>query len=114
MKLFGLLLCAGVLLAQDSPVFRSSVSLVRVDAAAIDTSGRVVPGLTKDDFRVLDEGREQSVVNFSFEEEPLDLILLYDTAASMRGKMLSLMRATELGFNELHKGDRVSVRAFSG
>ena len=60
--------------------FRSGVSLVRVDAEAIDASGRVVAGLTKDDFRVLDDGAAQALVNFSFEEEPLDLILLFDTA----------------------------------
>jgi hypothetical protein len=115
-KLFGLvfLLGAAIASAQDDVVFRSGVSLVRVDAEAVDTSGRVVPGLTKDDFRVLDGGQPQPLVNFSFEEEPLDLILLFDTSGSMRGKLLTVVRATELGFHELHKGDRVSVRAFSG
>jgi hypothetical protein len=115
-KLFGLvfLLGAAIASAQADVVFRSGVSLVRVDAEAVDTSGRVVPGLTKDDFRVLDGGQPQPLVNFSFEEEPLDLILLFDTSGSMRGKLLTVVRATELGFHELHKGDRVSVRAFSG
>ena len=99
---------------QNEPVFRSGVSLVRVDAEAIDAGGRVIAGLTKDDFRVLDEGTAQPLVNFSFEEEPLDLILLFDTAGSMHGKLLKVVRATELGFGELHRGDRVCVRAFSG
>jgi hypothetical protein len=109
-----LLIGAGIAWPQNDPVFRSAVSLVRVDAEAIDAGGRVVAGLTKDDFRVVDEGTAQALVNFSFEEEPLDLILLFDTAGSMRGKLLNVVRATELGFNELHKGDRVCVRAFSG
>lgn len=99
--------------AQDDVVFRSGVSLVRLDAEAVDTSGAVVPGLTKGDFRILDEGKEQTLVNFSFEEEPLDLILLFDTAGSMHGKLLEVIRATQLGFNELRKGDRVCVRVFS-
>jgi Ca-activated chloride channel homolog len=98
---------------QGDVVFRSGVSLVRVDVEAVDASGRVVTGLTKDDFRVLDNGAPQLPGNFSFEEEPLDLILLFDTAGSMRGKLLNVVRATELGFHELHKGDRISVRAFS-
>jgi hypothetical protein len=109
-----LLIGAGIAWPQNDPVFRSAVSLVRVDAEAIDAGGRVVAGLTKDDFRVVDEGTAQALVNFSFEEEPLDLILLFDTGGSMRGKLLNIVRATELGFNELHKGDRVCVRAFSG
>ncbi len=114
MKVALLLLCAAIGLAQDGAVFRSGVSLVRVDAEAIDASGHVVAGLTKDDFRVLDDGAAQSLVNFSFGEEPLDLILLFDTGGSMHGKLLNIVRATELGFNELHKGDRVCVRVFSG
>jgi hypothetical protein len=122
LKLFGLVFLVGIAIAcaqdvvsrPDDVVFRSGVSLVRVDAEAVDTSGRVVSGLTKDDFRVLEEGKPQPLVNFSFEEEPLDLILLFDTSGSMHGKLLTVVRATELGFHELHKGDRVSVRAFSG
>ncbi len=98
---------------QDDAVFRSGVSLVRVDAEAVDTGGKVVAGLAKEDFRVLDRGREQKLVNFSFEEEPLDLILLFDTGGSMRGKLLGMVRATQLGFNELRKGDRVCVRVYT-
>jgi Ca-activated chloride channel family protein len=113
MKLSFVLLFAVAAFAQDGAVFRSGVSLVRVDVEAFDTRGRVVTGLTRDDFRVSDEGAPQSLVNFSFEEEPLDLILLFDTSGSMHGKLLNVVRATELGFNELHKGDRVCVRAFS-
>jgi hypothetical protein len=114
MKVALLLLGAVVALAQDGAVFRSDVSLVRVDAEAIDAGGHVVAGLTKDDFRVLDDGVAQPLVNFTFGEEPLDLILLFDTGGSMHGKLLNIVRATELGFNELHKGDRVCVRVFSG
>src|ERR1700728_2526424 len=114
MRLFALILVSAVVaFAQNDPVFRSGVSLVRVDVQAIDAGGRVVSGLTKDDFRVLDEGNAQAIVNFSFDEEPLDLILLFDTSGSMHGKLLTIVRATELGFNELHKSDRVCVRAFS-
>jgi VWFA-related protein len=114
MKLFLALVILGAASAfpQDDVLFRSGVSLVRVDAQAIDGRGRVVAGLTKDDFRVLDESKPQTLVSFSYEEEPLDLILLFDTAGSMRGKLLSVVRATELGFHELRKGDRVCVRAF--
>jgi hypothetical protein len=70
-------------------------------------------GLTKDDFRVLDEGAAQTLVNFSFEEEPLDLILMFDMAGSMHGKVLNVVRAAELGFHELRRGDRVDVMIYN-
>jgi hypothetical protein len=110
--IFALLIFATVACPQDDPVFRSGVSLVRVDAQATDSTGALVESLTKDDFRVLDEGAPQTIVNFSFAQEPLDLILLFDTAGSMHSKLLEVVRATQLGFNELRKGDRVSVRVF--
>jgi hypothetical protein len=111
-----LLTLPGAFLAapQDDVVFRSGVSLVRVDAEAQDSRGQLLTNLKKEDFRVLDEGVEQPIVNFSFEEEPLDLILFFDIAGSMRGKLLNVFRAVELGFGELHRGDRVCVMAFGG
>ena len=108
-----LLLCAAASLFAQDPVFRTGVSLVRVDAEAVDAGGKVIEGLKQDDFRVLDEGMPQTLVNFGFAVDPLDLILLFDTSGGMHGKLLSLVRTTQLGFNELHRGDRVSVRAFS-
>jgi VWFA-related protein len=95
-------------------VFRSGVSLVRVDAAVQDPAGQLITDLKKEDFRVTDEGVRQTIVNFSFEEEPLDLILLFDVAGSMKGKVLEILRAVELGFHELHRGDRVCVMDFGG
>lgn len=109
-KTWALLLIGAVI---ASAQFRAGVSLVRVDAEVVDANGHVVEGLKKDDFRVLDEGMPQTLVNFNFAEDPLDLILLFDVSGGMKSKILSIVRATELGFNELHHGDRVSVRAFS-
>lgn len=97
--------------AQD-PTFRASTSLVRIDAEAIDPTGRVVPSLTQSDFLVLDQGVSQTLVSFGFEEDPLDLILLFDVSGGMREKIHSVIRATELGFHELRAGDRVGVMSF--
>lgn len=99
-------------MAQEA-TFRTSVALVRVDAEAVDASGRVVAGLSQNDFRVLDEGQPQPLAGFSFAEEPLDLILLFDMAGSMKGKIQGIVRAVELGFHELRKGDRVSVMVYN-
>lgn len=92
--------------------FRATTALVRIDAEAIDAAGRVVANLKREDFRVLDQGAEQALANFSFEVDPLDLILLFDTSSGMKEKIHSILRATELGFHELRQGDRVSVMAY--
>jgi VWFA-related protein len=97
---------------EGQPVFRSGVSLIRVDAEALDADGRILTGLKRDDFQIFDDGARQPVAGFSFEEEPLDLILLFDLSGGMRSRLLGVVRAVELGFHELKQGDRVCVMGF--
>jgi VWFA-related protein len=46
------------------PTFPSAVQLITVDAVVLDGHGQPVPGLTKDDFVVKEDGRPQDVVSF--------------------------------------------------
>jgi Ca-activated chloride channel homolog len=102
------------LLFQQDAVFRTGVSLVRVDAAVSDAAGRILTDLKKDDFRIFDDGIPQPILQFSFEEDPLDVVLLFDTGGDMKSKFLPLIRAVELGFHELKPGDRAAVTVYSG
>lgn len=105
---------AFVLLFPQDAVFRSTVSLVRVNAAVSDASGRLLTDLKKEDFRVFDDGVPQPILQFSFEEEPLDVVLLFGTGGNMGSKVHPLLRAVELGFHELRPGDRAAVMVYSG
>jgi len=104
---------AAALWAQETPVFRSNVSQVHVDAEVLSAEGRTIEGLTKDDFRVFDQNKEQPIVHFSAEEESLDLILLFDISGSMRIKLQRVAEAARLGLQELKSGDRVAVMVFN-
>ncbi len=46
------------------PTFPSGVELVTVDAVVLDRDGRPVPGLTRDDFVVKEDGRRRDIVSF--------------------------------------------------
>jgi VWFA-related protein len=93
-------------------VFRASVALVHVDAE-VTLDGRTLAGLTKDDFRVLDERRPQTVLHFASEAQPLDLILLFDVSGSMRPVVQSVASAARQGLQELRQGDRVCIWVFN-
>jgi VWFA-related protein len=57
----------GTLSAQEPsvpPTFPSAVRLITVEAVVLDGHGQPVPGLTKDDFVVKEDGRPQEVVSF--------------------------------------------------
>jgi VWFA-related protein len=47
-----------------APTFPSAVELITVDAVVLDRLGQPVPGLTKDDFVVKEDGRSRDVVSF--------------------------------------------------
>jgi VWFA-related protein len=113
MRLAALALFGLIVLAQDSPVFKTGVSLVHLDAEVLDSDGRVLDGFTKDDFRILDEGKPQPIVHFSAGEEALDLIILFDVSGSMRPKVQQVAAAAREGVQELRKGDRVAVMVFN-
>ena len=57
-----------IVAAQEKPTapFRSSVTLVAVDVAALDKDGRPVPGLTAEDFHIKLNGKLQPVRTLSY------------------------------------------------
>ena len=79
--------------SQEGFKFKSGVELVNVNATVSDRDGRFVPGLTKDDFIVYDEGRPQEITQFSNERVPVSLGILLDTSGSMTPDKMSSARA---------------------
>jgi VWFA-related protein len=97
---------------QGQPTFRSDVTLIHVDTEVANRDGSIVDGLTKSDFRVFDDGKAQEIVQFGHEEEPLDLILLFDTSFSMRPVVERIAEEGRKTLSLLRKEDRVAVLAF--
>lgn len=77
-----------VLTAEQPRVFRSGVDLVRFSVAVLDTKGKLVRGLTADDFEVIEDGTPQHITFFATGDAsdirpPMHLGLLFDTSESM-------------------------------
>jgi VWFA-related protein len=99
------------LLFHDQATFRSDVALVRVDAE-VRTAISPVNDLHRDSFRITDNGIEQSILYFAHDEQPLDVILLFDTSNSMRRVVARVAEAADMAMGELRPGDRVAIMAF--
>lgn len=97
---------------QDDAVFRTEVSLVKVDAE-VAAKGEAIDGLKREDFVVLDNGQPQTVRYFSQEEEPLDIVLLFDISESMGPSIQKVASSARMAMAELRKGDRVAVMSFN-
>ena len=63
----GLLCCA--LVAQDTPTFSSDVKVVNVLATVRDKHGQIVNSLSKDDFKLAQDGQPQSIRYFAKETD---------------------------------------------
>ena len=85
------MLPTGLFSAQSAPAnpqapqttFRSSVELVTVTVSVRDQRGRVVQGLTRKDFTVIDSGERVDIRDFYSGDSPISLAILLDISGSM-------------------------------
>lgn len=61
---------------------RVNVPLVDVDVTVTTKNGEFIPGLKKENFRVLEDGVPQQVTNFSQTEKPVTVVMLLEFAAN--------------------------------
>lgn len=66
---------------------RVDTTLVVIPVNVTDDMNRFVLGLDRQDFRLLEDGKEQAIKQFSDEDAPLSIGLLVDTSGSMGGKI---------------------------
>ena len=109
-------IAAGTLLPaladETNVVFRSDVSLVRVDVQVVDRDNRAITGLQAEDFVLREEGRVQQIRNFASEDMPLDLLFLFDVSASMRPHVERIAAAAHDALHVLRDNDRVAIMVF--
>jgi len=77
-----------------------------------DSNGRLVTALTRDDFHVFEDNREQPLRDLALRQVPVDAILMVDSSSSTARNLDDFRRAAE-GFAErLSPDDRISLIKF--
>lgn len=96
----------------DEDVVRVESDLVVLNVTVTDRQGRYAHKLTKPQFKVFEDGREQQLSLFSVEETPFAAAILLDTSGSMETR-LTLARAAAIRFLEgMRDEDVASVYNF--
>lgn len=99
---------------QQTPIFRAGSRVeVPIYATVVDSTGRLVPDLTRDDFTVFDDGRQVELSTFSNTALPFTVVVMLDTSASMTNNLELLNRAAEQFLIRLLPHDRAQVGAFN-
>jgi Ca-activated chloride channel family protein len=97
----------------QGPTFKSGTQIVPVYVTVLDADKRLVPDLVQDDFEILDNGKPAPIILFDAEVQPISVVVMLDTSASMTGSLDLLKDASEQFLIRLLPQDRGMVGAFN-
>ncbi len=97
----------------EGDVVKVNTSVVTVPVSVLDRQGRFVPNLKREDFRIFENGVEQSVAYFEPAEKPFTVALLLDMSASTHFHVQEIREAAVAFAKQLRAQDRVLVVTFN-
>jgi Ca-activated chloride channel homolog len=89
------------------------VDEVDLSATVVDDHGRLISGLTKDDFNVLEDGKPQAIRTVQEQDIPVSIGLLIDNSGSMRTKRQAVNEAALDMVRASNPGDETFVVNFA-
>jgi VWFA-related protein len=110
--ILGLLIFATGAATQDVK-FSSVSNLVLLDVSVKNSKGGFAPGLSKDNFRVYEDGKLQTITHFSREDVPVTVGLVVDTSGSMRPKYDQVVAAAMTFIHESNPSDEIFIVNFN-
>ena len=107
-----------VLTAQQTPpqggaTFKSGTRTVPLYATVVDSTGRLVPDLQRDEFEILDNGIVQPVTLFANEIQKITVVIMLDTSGSMTFQIENLKEGAEQFVLRMLPGDKARIGSFS-
>jgi Ca-activated chloride channel family protein len=108
-----LLVVSGLALTAQQATFKTGIRTVALYATVIDSQKRLVPDLVKEDFEILDNDKVQEIQVFMNEVQPITVVVMLDTSASMTGNLKLLENAAEQFLMRLLPKDKGMVGAFN-
>jgi Ca-activated chloride channel homolog len=92
---------------------RTTSRLVLLDVSVKDPEGGFVSGLTKDNFKVLENGKQQEITQFANADIPVTVGLVVDESGSMRPKKPQVVTAALAFIQASNPQDEIFVINFN-
>jgi VWFA-related protein len=93
-------------------VISVNTSEVMLPVTVRDSTGRLVNDLTRRDFHVFEDGREQPLSDLALRQVPVDIVLMVDASSSVTSNLDDFRRAVEGFAGRLSPDDRISLIKF--
>lgn len=103
---------AGQTTKLEDDVVRVDTDLITVPVRITNKNGRPVPDVKRDEFKIFENGIEQTIDYFSSEEQPFTVALLLDMSYSSVFKLQEIQDAAFAFVKQLRPQDRVMIVAF--
>ena len=100
-------------LEQRSDRIRVDTTLVQINVTVTDPLNRFVTGLEKEHFRLFEDKVEQKILDFSSEDAPLSIGLVFDTSGSMGPKLQKSRQAAVQFFKTANPEDEFFLVEFN-
>src|SRR5918911_1935114 len=71
----------------EDEVLRVNTDLVVINVTVTNASGKYATGLRRADFKLLEDGKEQTISSFGAEETPFAAVVLLDFSGSMEKRV---------------------------
>lgn len=91
---------------------RVEVPLVNLDVLVTTKDGQTIPGLKKENFKILEDGTPQAISNFNQTEAPITAVLLVEFASTNYIFEVEALRASYTFASTLKKDDWVAVISY--
>jgi Ca-activated chloride channel homolog len=92
---------------------RVDTTLVLIPVTVTDPLNRFVTGLEKENFKVYEDKKEQQVAQFSSEDAPLSIGIVFDCSGSMGNKLLKSRQAVAQFFKTANPEDEFFLVQFN-
>lgn len=100
--------------SEEGDTLKVATDLVTIPVSVFDRNGLYIPGLTKEDFSIFEDGKEQQIAYFGTSDKPFTVVLLLDTSPSTEFKIEEIQAAATAFVDQLKPNDQVIVIEFDG
>jgi len=97
----------------QQPTFRGGVRAVPVYATVTNSTGGFVLNLTKDDFEILDNGKPQTITEFTTDLQPLTTMVMLDGSGSMLPAFNAVIEAANSYIIRMLPTDHTRIGSFA-
>lgn len=109
-----IVLAVGVSAQQPDEVIKIDTSLVQLNVGVVDRQGRAITSLSRNDFKVYEDGVLRPIATFEPTESPFSLVMALDMSGSTINFRQQIQQAALRFLDALGPDDRVAVVEFNG